>query len=139
MFKKIHYGDKRLQSAFLSYKTFIYLDDVSPSNYKDLEKYSQFKICYYFLLYCRKIFNDLNFKLEFTVDNHLTYATKEYALLYIYTSEKSYDEAKNMLISIRRFYLSTLLNISLKEFEKCNNAKVVKKVDKELEKYMANL
>ncbi|WP_050615400.1 hypothetical protein [Bacillus testis] len=141
MFKKIHYGDKRLQSAFLSYKTFAYMDDVNPSNYKSLEKYLQYKICYYFLLYCKYIFKEINFKLEKSMENTITHATKEYALLFIYTRERDYNEAKDMLISINRFHLNSLSYIPLERLEKFSNEQILEiilKVDNELKNYLDN-
>lgn len=136
MFSKIHYGDSRLQSIYLSYSTLGYMTE--NHTYNNELKSMQFRICYSFLLYSKKIFKQINFKLENTVKHTLIQTIKEYAVLSIYSKEKSYEEAKNMLISIKRFHLQTLTDISLKDLEKLTNSEIINILDRELEEFLAN-
>lgn len=93
MFKKVHYGDKNLQSLSLERKTSKYLDDYKGGT----EEILQIKICYFFLLYSQRIFKKINFKLDLGVKFQLEHSIKEYAYWYIYSEARDYEEGKNKL------------------------------------------
>ncbi|MGG2061662.1 hypothetical protein [Priestia megaterium] len=93
MFKKVHYGDRNLQSLSLERKTSKYLDDYKG----DTEEILQIKICYFFLLYSQRIFKKIKFKLDLGVKFQLEHSIKEYAYWYICSEVKTYEEAKNKL------------------------------------------
>ncbi|MED4634998.1 hypothetical protein P9443_19180 [Peribacillus frigoritolerans] len=136
MFKKVHYGDERLQSAFLNYKTIKYYTE---NNWAEIEKSSQFRILYYFLLYSNEIFEKIGFKLDTDVKSQLKSTIKEYAFLYIYTEKLGYEEAKNKLIGINRMYSKVLENFPLKDFEKKEHPQIIQELDEAWDTFMEDM
>ncbi|GLY12677.1 hypothetical protein [Pseudobacillus badius] len=141
MFKKVHYGDKDLQSLHLEYKTWKYMDDVRA----DTEVIIQLKICYFFLLYCRKVFKKIGFDLKSDATHALFYNIKLFAYLYICSESRDYEKAVNSMNTITMFKVSILENYSLRYLHKLvmslepeKSEKFLNEVDEKLENYVYN-
>ncbi|PGZ95180.1 hypothetical protein COE51_21365 [Bacillus pseudomycoides] len=142
MFKKVHYGNEHLQSLHLEYKTLLYMEDFRG----DTEKIAQLKICYYFLLYSKNIFQELDFKLESNVEFQLLHNTKILAYLYVYSEERDYEEAINKVVNIRMIARDALDQYSLVDFDTLVNEtsnekreEFLKEIDKKIQNANINL
>ncbi|MFU7590089.1 hypothetical protein ACMX9J_14285 [Priestia sp. RMT2NF4] len=137
MFKKIHYGDRHLQSLNLAHKTSSHLEDFKGDSQETL----QIKIFYFFLIYSKKIFKKTSFKLDKSVKFQLDHSIREYAYWYIYAETRDFHEAPNKLKSLTMCSEQILQRYSLKYFRKLiigddlqANEQFLKKIDKKIEK-----
>lgn len=122
MFKKSHYGDKHIQSLNLEYNTLYYMEDLKG----DSKEITQLKICYYFLLYSKKILKQIHFNLEPIVKHQLTHSIKVFSYLYICSTMRDYEEAVINATNIRMFNLDILEKYSLRYFKSLMNTYDIK-------------
>lgn len=110
----IHYGNNKLQSSFLEYKTRNHFYDPVGN----LKERVELKICFYFLIYTVHVFKKIDFKLSYRMEGHLINNIKGYGYWIIDSEVNGYDKDLQSMYTLGMVNPNALVSISIRSIIK---------------------